>query len=1044
MRGNNQAPTTSHFTVTTPVDDDYTFATTNFPYQDTAKPTGEPTYAVENDPLKEIQIVRLPAGTAGTLKLGTANVTANQTISKADIATLKFDPATSFEGTGSFAFKVVDSFGAASDSATATVQVGASVALSFNAAGSDGTYGLGEHIDITATFAQSVTVTGTPRIPLTIGATARHATFRGTRTGTAITFRYTVATGDEDTDGIEVAANALENTGGSTIRVGTTTTAAMLDHPAVAANTARKVDGVKPTVSSVTISSMAGTDQTYAIGDAIELKATFSEAVTVTSSGGSTPTWPRIGFQLGSATKQAVYSSGTGTTEIVFSYTVAAGDADGDGINVPANRLGLNGGAIVDAAGNAATLSHTAVAADANHKVDGVAPTVNSVRVATNAGTDQTYAAGDTIAVVVRFQTAVTVAGSSDATPTFPRIALTVGTTEKWAEYRRGSGTRDIRFHYVVEAGDADADGISVAANKLELNGGTIVDGASNAATLTHTALGNQAAHKVDASAPTVSSIAVTSRAGDDQTYAIGDHIVLQVTFSEAVTVTSDGSATGTPYIPIIVGTTERKAFYNSGSGNATISFRYTVVAHATNVDTDGITVAANTLTANDDGAIKDAVGNDATLTHTALAAQSAHKVDGVKPTVSGTAGIVLVGSEVRITFTEALQTALPAASAFAVKLDNVAQTLDATTPVAISGSTVTLTLASAPGTGTLTVDYTQPTGTATKLRDAAGNAVTTFTGTVSRIATPSKATLVGTQLDITFSRALGSLPPGALSGAFTVKLGTTTQALRGSSPISISGSVLSLVLNAAPAAGSVTVSYEKPTTGRLVDNAGQEVDSFTDFAVARPATVESATTSTDGGEVQVTFNKNISAQDVAVKRLHGLTITGNGPEPAVIAERHQHSGKVLTLTLATRRPPWRRSRSSTSSRRPARSSRTPTAWRWRASAARSVTNIVPTVFESADDECGRDQRSSSPSPRPSRTRLSVDLVRLHRHRRWHGVRYPASRGYVHRGACSSIGLGIGGHRRADRHGELPEARHRRQAHSTPPTGRSTASATSR
>ena len=111
--------------------------------------------------------------------------------------------------------------------------------------------------------------------------------------------------------------------------------------------------------------------------------------------------------------------------------------------------------------------------------------------------------------------------------------------------------------------------------------------------------MANQANHKVDGVAPTVSSIAVTSDAGTDQTYAIGDHIELTATFSENVTVTSDGSATGTPYIPILVGTTTRRAFYNRGSGSTTIVFRYTVAAHATNVDTDGITVAANTLTAN-------------------------------------------------------------------------------------------------------------------------------------------------------------------------------------------------------------------------------------------------------------------------------------------------------------------------------------------------------------------------------------------------------------------------------------------------------------
>ncbi|MXW66374.1 MAG: hypothetical protein F4Z72_05145, partial [Gemmatimonadales bacterium] len=937
VRGTNATPTATNFTVATPTDTDRTFAVGDFTFSD-----------ANSDPLKEIEIISLPTSAQGTLVLeGTALANADlpKTVSHADITANKlwFSPTTSFEGDATFTFKVVDAFGAKSTAAaTATVKVGASVALSFNAAGDDGTYGLGDIIEITATFAQSVTVTGSPRIPFTIGTTERHANFHGTRTGTAIKFRYTVASNDEDDDGITVAANALELTVGSTIRVGSTTTAAALDHDAVAANTARKVDGVKPTVSSLAVSSDAGSDRWYAIGDAIQLKATFSEAVTVTSSGGGTPTWPRIAFVLGNVTKQAVYSSGTGTTEIVFSYTVAADDSDTNGIHVNANKLVLNGGAIVDGAGNAATLTHSAIGANTAHRVDGVRPTVNSVRVASGAGTDNTYAIGDTIALTVRFTTNATVASSTDATPTWPRIALTVGTTEKYAGYRRGSGTRDIRFHYVVEAGDADADGISVAANKLELNGGTIVDNVGNAATLTHNAVANQANHKVDGVAPTVSSIAVTSDAGTDQTYAIGDHIELTATFSENVTVTSDGSAAGTPFTEILVGSTIRKAFYNRGSGGTTIVFRYTVAA--SDADSDGITVAANWLTANTNGAIKDAAGNDATLTHTAIAASADHKVDGVRPTVSGTPG--LVGSEVRIVFSEALMTALPAASAFSVKLDNVAQTLHATNPVAISGTTVTLTLASAPGTGTLTVDYTKPTGTATKLRDAAGNEVDSFTGTsISRIATPSKATLVGTSLKITFSRDLNTALPAA--STFAVKLGTTAQTLASTNPVAISGKVVTLTLNAAPAAGAVTVSYTKPTSGtKLTDNASQEVNDFTDFAVARPATVESATTSTDGGEVQVTFNKNISGAGTAVAQFT-VTIAGNAT-PSRTPSAISISGKVLTLTL--RDTVTALETVSLTYNKPSTGTKLTDSDGLEIEniAGQSVTNAVPTVFESA------------------------------------------------------------------------------------------------
>ena len=58
----------------------------------------------------------------------------------------------------------------------------------------------------------------------------------------------------------------------------------------------------------------------------------------------------------------------------MFSYTVASGDEDTDGIAVVANSLALNGGTIRAGSANA-TLTHAGLQAE-DHKVDGIAPTV--------------------------------------------------------------------------------------------------------------------------------------------------------------------------------------------------------------------------------------------------------------------------------------------------------------------------------------------------------------------------------------------------------------------------------------------------------------------------------------------------------------------------------------------------------------------------------------------------------------------------------------------------------------------------------------------
>ena len=122
-----------------------------------------------------------------------------------------------------------------------------------------------------------------------------------------------------------------------------------------------------PTIESVTVTSDPGEDGGYAIDDEIQVRLTFSEAVTVTSV-------PQLTLDVGGQNRTAAYSEGSGNAQLVFSYTVLSDDEDADGIAVVANSLVLNGGAIRAGATNA-TLTHAALQAD-DHKVDGIAPTV--------------------------------------------------------------------------------------------------------------------------------------------------------------------------------------------------------------------------------------------------------------------------------------------------------------------------------------------------------------------------------------------------------------------------------------------------------------------------------------------------------------------------------------------------------------------------------------------------------------------------------------------------------------------------------------------
>ena len=73
-----------------------------------------------------------------------------------------------------------------------------------------------------------------------------------------------------------------------------------------------------------------------------------------------------------------------------------------------------------------------------------------------------------------------------------PTLTLTIGMGRN-AIWTRGSGTQNLVFEYTIAPGDEDTDGVSIAANQLSLNGGTITDAAGNPAILTHAALTPQA-----------------------------------------------------------------------------------------------------------------------------------------------------------------------------------------------------------------------------------------------------------------------------------------------------------------------------------------------------------------------------------------------------------------------------------------------------------------------------------------------------------------------------------------------------------------------
>jgi hypothetical protein len=429
-------------------------------------------------------------------------------------------------------------------------------------------------------------------------------------------------------------------------------------------------------------------------GDVVSVTATFSENVPVTGA-------PQLTLVVGGTNRTATYTSGSGNTPLLFQYTIQAGETDSDGISIGANVLALNSGTIRDAAGNNATLTHSAVSANASYKVDTTAPTANFTKATDNVGTVR----GDFTSDNTTDDTALVLSGTNESgssvkvyhnttelgtatavsTTSWSYTATVVnGTTHQFnvKETDLAGNTSAATSNLAVtgdttapsapsialssDTGSSNSDGITnnrtVNITDLETNatwqysvnsGSNWTNGSDTSFTLSEgnydgtvrarqtdqagntSSVGSLGSITVDTTAPTVSSVAITSSTSNTDTsnYAIPSvciggecYIYVTATFNENVT------KTGSPQLTIIIGQSgsfgNRTATYHEGSGTTALVFKYAIQSGdaASNYDNDGLSIGADALDLNS-ATIKDAAGNDATITHNAVAANPLYKV---------------------------------------------------------------------------------------------------------------------------------------------------------------------------------------------------------------------------------------------------------------------------------------------------------------------------------------------------------------------------------------------------------------------------------
>ena len=416
-----------------------------------------------------------------------------------------------------------------------------------------------------------------------------------------------------------------------------------------------------PTITALAVSSTPVTGDTYDTDEEIQIKVTFSAAVDVEGT-------PSLAFVVGddgmASRTTAAYASGTGTTDLVFAYTVKVGDEDTTGIFLLNDRdctgstcagstsvISLGTGGAIVATASTTTAANLALTVgrgqQANHKVDGMTSTTAATVSSFSLTSTPPYFTDDVIEVSVVFSEAVTVTTPSGMDPPSHEIGIDPhGPID--APYARGTGTDTLVFAHTVVAADQDDDGVflrdGTTDGALKLNDGTITARGVAAVVNAYGGRARHDDHTVNVE-PTITAIAVTSSPVTGDTYDTGETIEISVTFSAAVDVTG----TGTPSLAFNLGNSgssvRTAAPYDRGSGTTVLVFAYAV--QAGDEDDNGIFLYNDgNSDLGGDGVISLSTSmivakDTTTAANIAFASggglQASHKVDGTTTTAAAT-----------------------------------------------------------------------------------------------------------------------------------------------------------------------------------------------------------------------------------------------------------------------------------------------------------------------------------------------------------------------------------------------------------------------
>ncbi len=656
------------------------------------------------------------------------------------------------------------------------------------------------------------------------------------------------------------------------------------------------VSGVSPTSgpaaggTSVTIS---GTNFTGTTG--VTFGGTAATGVTVVNSTTITATAPA--HAAGAVNVAVTNSAGTSTANSFYTYIAAptvtgvsptTGPSAG-GTSLTITGTGFTGATALTIGGTAPTSftvnNSTTITTTAPAHAGGAVNIVVTTPGGTGTGTglytyfvptvtavsvpaDGTAKLGDNLDFTINWSAAVTVTGT-------PTLGLTIGSTSRSANYVSGSTTSSLLFRYTVQAGDLDADGITVGTLA-----GTIRDAASNSASLTLNSVGSTANVNVDGVVPTLSPVAIVSSNSNTARARTGDVITLTFTSSEPI---------ATPTVTIA-----GHAVTATNVGN-----NWTATYTTVGTDTEGVLPFSI--------ALADAAGNAGTSV-TATTNASSVTFDKTAPTVTaarisvtgatGVGGVFKIGDTLTVTWNNsasgdnnadvatvlmnlsqlgggAAVTATNAAGFWSASFTVTADGLDAVGLNAVltlvrdttGNSTVNVS-----GTNSVSVDNEAPVVTAAKIALTGATGVggvykigDTVTATWDNTATGDNNadTITGVTVDFTAFGGGSAVAATNAAGTWTATYTIVAGAVQASN--------LNVVVTATDNAGNTT-----PTTGTnnaAVDNIAPAAPSVPDLATAS----DSGSSSTDNQtNVTTPVFTGTAAANSTVRLYDGATLVGS------------------------------------------------------------------------------------------------------------------------------------------------------------------------